>query len=50
MAHFYACIILTPLKTQFYVVKLGFTGLSVIFLISAKKIDSEYLLELPHRG
>ena len=33
----HAYIILTPLKLHFYIVKLGFTGVYVIFLISAQK-------------
>ena len=33
----HAYIILTPLKPHFYVVKLGFTGVYIIFLISAQK-------------
>ena len=37
-----------PLKSHFYIVKLGFTGVYIIFLISAKKtIDCGYSLELP---
>ena len=43
-------IILTPLKPHFYIVKLGFTGVYIIFLISDQNTDCEYLLELPHRG
>ena len=39
-------IILTP----FYIVKLKFTGVYIIFLISAQNIDYRYLLELPHRS
>ena len=39
-----------PLKPHFYIVKLGFTGLYIIFLISAKNIDYWYSLELPRRG
>ena len=31
-------------------VKLGFTGVDIIFLISAQKIDYGYSLEPPHRG
>ena len=38
-----------PLKTHFYIVKLGFTGVYIIFLISAQIIDCGYLLE-PPRG
>ena len=33
----HANIILTPLKPHFYIVKLGFTGVYIIFLISAQK-------------
>ena len=36
-----------PLKPHFYVVKLGFTGVYVIFLISAQNIDCGYSLEPP---
>ena len=39
-----------PLKPHFYIVKLGFTGVYNIFLISAQNIDCGYLLELPRRG
>ena len=47
-----------PLKPHFYIVKLGFTGVYIIFLISAQKhrlwvlirIDCVYSLEPPHRG
>ena len=39
-----------PLKPQFYIVKLGFTGVYIIFLISAQNIDCGYLLELPQWG
>ena len=39
-----------PLKPHFYIVKLGFTGVYIIFLISAQNIDCWYSLELPHRG
>ena len=38
----HAYIILTPLKPHFYIVKLGFTGLYIIFLISAQNIDCGY--------
>ena len=38
------------LKPHFYIVKLGFTGVYIIFLISAQNIDCGYSLELPHRG
>ena len=37
-----------PLKPHFYIVKLGFTGVYIIFLILLKNIDCGYLLE-PHR-
>ena len=39
-----------PLKPHFYIVKLGFTGVYIIVLISAQDIDCGYSLELPHRG
>ena len=39
-----------PLKPHFSVVKLGFTGVYVIFLISAQNIDCGYSLEPPRRG
>ena len=39
-----------PLKPHFYIVKLGFTGVYTIFLISAQNIDCGYLLELPQQG
>ena len=39
-----------PLKPHFYIVKLGFTGVYIIFLISAKNIDCVYSLEPPRRG
>ena len=49
----HAYIILT-LKPHFYLVKLGFTGVYIIFLISAQKhrlyIDCGYSLEPPRRG
>ena len=38
------------LKPHFYTVKLGFTGVNIIFLISAPNIDCGYTLELPRRG
>ena len=38
------------LKPHFYIVKLGFTGVYVVFLISAQKIDCGYSLEPPRRG
>ena len=39
-----------PLKPHFYIVKLGFTGVYIIFLISAQNLDSGYSLEPPQRG
>ena len=39
-----------PLQPHFYIVKLGFTGVYIIFLISAQNIDCEYSLEPPRRG
>ena len=39
-----------PLKPSFYIVKLGFTGVYIIFLISAQNIDCGYSLEPPRRG
>ena len=53
---FHWCIMKTclynvyPLKPHFYIVKLEFTGVYIIFLISAQNIDCEYLLEPPRRG
>ena len=34
-----------PLESHFYIVKLGFTGVCTIFLISAQNIDCGYSLE-----
>ena len=39
-----------PLKPHFYIVKLGFTGVYIIFLISAQNIDYWYSLEPPRRS
>ena len=39
-----------PLKPHIYKVKLGFTGVYIIFLISAQNIDCGYSLEPPRRG
>ena len=40
-----------PLKPHFYMVKLGFTGVYIIFLLFLlKNIDCGYLLEPPRRG
>ena len=38
------------LKPHFYIIKLGFTGVYIIFLISAQSIDCGYSLEPPRRG
>ena len=39
-----------PLKPHFYILKLGFAGVQVIFLISAQNMDCGYSLEPPRRG
>ena len=39
-----------PLKPHFYIVKLGFTGVYIIFLILLKNIYCGYSLEPPRRG
>ena len=39
-----------PLEPHFYIVKLGFTGVYIIFLFLLKNIDCGNLLELPRRG
>ena len=39
-----------PTKCHFYIVKLGFTVVYIIFLISAQNIDCGYSLELPLRA
>ena len=39
-----------PLKPHFYIVKLGFTRVYIIFLVSAQNIDCGYSLEPPRRG
>ena len=36
-----------PLQPHFYIKKLGFTGVYIIFLISAQNIDCGYSLEPP---
>ena len=46
----YTYIILTPLKPRFYIVKLGFTGVYIIFLIFAQNIDCGYSFAYPCRG
>ena len=42
--------IFEPLKPHFYIVKLGFTGVCIIFLIFAQKLNCEHSLEPPRRG
>ena len=42
--------IFDPLKPHFYIAKLGFTGVYIIFLIFAQNIHCGYSLEPPHRG
>ena len=42
--------IFDPLKPHFYIVKLGFTGVYIIFLIFAQNIYCGYSLEPPRRG
>ena len=37
-----------PLTPHFYIVKLGFTGVYIIFLFLLLNIDCGYLLEPPH--
>ena len=39
-----------PLKPHFYIVKLGFTGVYMIFFFLLKNIDYGYSLEPPRRG
>ena len=39
-----------PLEPHFYIVKLGFTGVYIILLISAQDMVCGYLLEPPRRG
>ena len=36
-----------PLKPHFYIVKLGFTGVYIIFLIADQNIDCGYSLKPP---
>ena len=38
-----------PLKPHFYIVKLGFTGVYIIFLISPQNINYGYSLEPPRQ-
>ena len=39
-----------PLNSTFFIEKLGFTGVYIIFLISAQNIDCWSSLEPPRRG
>ena len=39
-----------PIKHNFYIVKLGFTWVYIISLISAQNINCGYSLEPPRRG
>ena len=39
-----------PIKPHFYIVKLGYTEVYIIFLIFAQNIDCGYSLEPPRRG
>ena len=39
-----------PFKPYFYTVKLGFTGVYIIFLFMLKNIDCGYSFEPPRRG
>ena len=39
-----------PRKPLIYLVKLGFTGVYIIFLFLLRNIDCGYSLELPRRG
>ena len=39
-----------PIKPHFYIVKLGFKEVYIIFLISSQNIDCGYSLEPPQRG
>ena len=45
-----ACPYNVDLKPHFYIVKVGFTGVYISFLISAQNIDYGYSLEPPRRG
>ena len=42
--------IIDPLQPHFYIVKLGFTRVYIIFLISAQNMNCRYSLEPPRRG
>ena len=56
--NFTECVLITktclyncdPCKPLFYIIKLGLTGVYIIFLISAQNIDCGYSLEPPQRG
>ena len=39
-----------PLKTHFYIIKLGFIGVYIIYLFLLKTIDCGYSLKPPRRG
>ena len=39
-----------PLKSHFYIVNLGFTGVNIIFLFLLNSMYCGYSLELPHQG
>ena len=39
-----------PLKPHFYIIKLWFTGVYIIFLFCSKNLDCGYSLEPPRRG
>ena len=41
---------LDPLKPHFYIIKLGFIGVYIIFLILLENIDCGHSLEPPRRG
>ena len=46
----HAHIIFDPLKPRFYIVKLGLTGVYIIFHISAQNIDCGHSLKPSRRG
>ena len=43
----HVCVILDPIKPHFYIEKMGFAKVYIIFLISAIKPGLGYPLELP---
>ena len=43
-------VIYTPLKPHFYIAKLGYKGVYIIFLFLLQNINCGYLLEPPQRG